>query len=136
MPQENKENHESRYIGYAIATLAILLAILIFFLAREYRTLRHESIVNARETQLINIFKNHSHLTESDSSVIRSWMTLDYVNRLFNLPPPYLQQTLRVTDPNYPRLTIGKLATETHGIAASTTAEVQAAVSNYLTNNP
>lgn len=135
MTLEQRRDREIKYFGYAIATLAIVLVILVVFLANEYRTLRRKSILSAREAWLIDALKNHNRLIPTDASVVRSWMTFDYVNKLFGLPQTYLQEQLRITDKNYPRITIGKFGTEIHESAASTTALVQNAVQDHITTN-
>lgn len=121
-------------MDWFIAALGVLLAILLFFLVRQYQILRRESIISARESWLMNALKNHPHLTANDTGVIRSWMTFDYLNKLFNLPPDYLKTQLSVTDPAYPKLTIGTLAKDAGRQASSTLAEVQNDVRQYLSN--
>ena len=61
-----KPNDERRFIDWIIAVLGIVLAVLLFFLVRQYQTLRREAIVSARESWLTNALKNHPHLTASD----------------------------------------------------------------------
>jgi hypothetical protein len=127
-------NNERRLIDWIIAALGIILAVLLFLLVRQYQTLRRESIISARESWLTNALKNHPHLTASDASVIRTWMTFDYLNKLFILPPEYLKAQLSITDPAYPKLTVGKFAKDINQSASSTLTEVQNAVGQYLTN--
>ena len=67
-------------------------------------------IISARESWLTNTIKNHPHLTVNDVNVIRTWMTFDYLNKLFTLPPEYLKARLRYFEPAYPKLTIGEFA--------------------------
>jgi hypothetical protein len=43
---------------------------------------------------------------------IQPWMTFDYLNHVFNLPPEYLRQSLNISDPAYPRLQIGHYTRE------------------------
>lgn len=43
-------------------------------------------------------------------ALIRNWMTFDYINRLFNIPPSYFETRLDVAGTNYPRITIRGLA--------------------------
>jgi len=126
-------NGERRFIGWIIAGLGVVLAVLFFFLVLQYRTLRREAIMSARESWLMNALKNHPHLMANDASAIRSWMTFDYVDKLFDLPQEYLKAQLSITDPAYPKLTIGKFAKNMHQSASSTLGEVQNAVRQYLT---
>jgi hypothetical protein len=134
MDISKKPNNERRFIDWIIAALGILLAILLFFLVRQYQTLRRGEIVSARESWLMNALKDHHHLTASDTDVIRSWMTFDYLNTLFDLSPGYLKNQLSISDPAYPKLTIGKFAKDIKQPASSTLMEVQSAVRQYLEN--
>ncbi len=127
-----KPNGERRFLDWLIAGLGIVLAILLFFLVRQYQVLRREAILNARESWLMNAIKNHPHLTADDVSVVSAWMTFDYVNTLFNLPPDYLKAQLSVLDAAYPKLTINKFANESRASASSMLAAVQAAIRQYL----
>ncbi len=136
MAPSQKPNGERRLIDWIIAGLGVILAILLFFLVREYQALRRESIINARESWLTATLKDHHHLTVNDVSVIRSWMTFDYLNNLFAVPPEYLKTQLSVKDPTYPKLTIGKFAKDIGQPASSTLEEAQNAVRQYLANSP
>jgi hypothetical protein len=128
-------DHERHFIDWVIAGLGIILAILLFLLVRQYQTLRHESIISARESWLINALRNHPHLTANDTAVIRTWMTFDYVNRLFVLPPEYLKTQLGITDASYPKLTIGRFARDISQPASTTLMDIQNAVGQYLVNS-
>lgn len=134
MTSSQKPNDKRRFIDWLIAALGVVLAVLLFFLVRQYQILRRESIISARESWLMNALKNHPHLTASDVSFISSWMTFDYLNKLFNLPPEYLKIQLSISDPAYPKLIIGNFAKDAHRTASGTLEEVQNAVRQYLTN--
>lgn len=134
MSPSQKSNGERRLIDWIIAGLGIILAVLLFLLVRQYQTLRRESFISARESWLMSALKDHPHLTVSDANVIRTWMTFDYLNKLFSLPPEYLKTQLSVTDPTYPKLTIGKFAKDIGQPASSTLVEIQSAVRQYLEN--
>jgi len=127
-----KTNGERRLIDWFIAALGIILAVLLFFLIQQYRTLRRESILSARESWLMNALKNHPHLTAADAGAIHAWMTFDYLNKLFNLPPEYLKSQLSIPNAGYPKLTIDEFAESIHQGASSTLVNVQNAVRQYL----
>ncbi|MGE5297630.1 MAG: hypothetical protein ACM3KM_00515 [Acidobacteriaceae bacterium] len=41
---------------------------------------------------------------------IEPWMTFDYVNRVFGLPPDYVKEKLTIDDPRYPMVEIKSYA--------------------------
>ena len=131
-PQKSKS--ERRLIDWLIAIVGVALAVLLFFFVQQYRTLRRESLINAREAFLAATFRDHAPVTSSDASNIRTWMTFDYVNKLFSLPLNYLKSTLSISSTAYPKLTIGAFAKQTHANASSTLVNIQSAVRQYLMN--
>ena len=132
MNPSQKPGDERRLIDWFIAAFCIILAILLFFLVRQYQTLRRESVISARESWLTNALKSHPHVTANDASAIRSWMTFDYVNKLFSLPSDYLKTQLSISDPTYPKLTIGKFARDINQSASGTLEAAQNSVRAYL----
>ncbi len=65
-------------------------------------------------------------------STIAVWMTFDYLNKIFNLPPDYLKTSLNITDARYPFLTVNGLAREQKQNATGTLKMVEQAISNHL----
>jgi len=63
---------------------------------------------------------------------IRSWMTFKYINVAFNLPQDFLQATLKITDKQYPNLTIDSLAKEQKQTSAAVLQKVTLAVQSYI----
>ena len=59
-------------------------------------------------------------------------MTFDYLNKVFNLPADYLQNSLQITDKNYPYITISHYSREERLGPASLATQVQIAIYNYL----
>lgn len=103
-----------RYIKIALAILAVLLVVLAIFFAIEYQALRHEELISAKEIHFSNFLTGHAPLGSADASVVRSWMTFDYINNLFALPPEYFKSKLHIADPGYPRLTVSQYAKHSH----------------------
>ena len=125
-------NHKTeRRIVIAILVFAIAFVVLFVFLVRDYRALRRAQILNAREFWLAAVLKNHGVLPASDVTSIRSWMTFDYVNKLFGLPPDYLKTTLSVIDVRYPRLSFSAYAKTSHLDPSSLLGETERAIGNY-----
>lgn len=127
-----QQKDERHLIDWLIAGLGILLAVLLFFFVRQYRTLQREKIISARESWITNALKNHH--TTNDTDVISSWMTFDYVNQLFNLPSGYLKTQISISESAYPNLTINKFSKDIRQTASSTLAAVRNAVQEYLAN--
>lgn len=122
-----------RILKYILIALAVVFVVLVVFFALNYRTLRHEQLVNMQEFWISSIVRNHGPLTASDTVIIRPWMTFDYVNRIFNLPADYLKASFAITDPHYPQLSLGSFA---HAAAINSNAfatDVASSVRAYLT---
>ncbi len=103
-------NHGSRRLQYILILLGVLLAVLAVFLFFQFRTIRHEQIMNAREHWFNFFLQRRGPLSPQNANLIQPWMTFDYINHLFNLPPAYLQSELHITDMRYPKLSVGGLA--------------------------
>ena len=67
-------------------------------------------------------------------SDISSWMTFDYINKVFNLPPTYLKQTLQINNTKYPVLTIAQYAKKAKINLSLLIINIQNAVRIYLTS--
>ena len=63
---------------------------------------------------------------------ISSWMTFDYINHLFAIPPQYLQTNLTITDVRYPRLTISGYGRDKNLSPTDSLANVQNAVKMFF----
>ena len=116
-------------IRVALLALLALLVLLCGLLFHQYRILRGEVLMNGH-LHLLSPRGNAAPLT--DTSLIQSWMTFDYIGHVYGLPRDYLKTTLSITDPNYPHVTIAGSSAAQHESAVVLTAQVQAAVSNYL----
>ncbi len=134
MPENNGNGKKSkRYIEYVIGALVVILIVLAVFLVLNYRSLRRSAVINARELRLSAFLAHHGPATVADLAFVRSWMTFDYLNKLFNLPPQYLQTQLSITDPQYPRLTISEYAEHSRLNLAALINELDTALRARLT---
>jgi hypothetical protein len=68
----------------------------------------------------------------NDLSLIGDWMTFDYLDKAFRLPPAYLKTALSVTDARYPIVTIRHYARLRQISADSATVSVRDAIADYL----
>lgn len=112
---ENSEHKKKRrpllrYLRGALIVLALVFSALLVFLIVEYRTFRRERAFSAREAGFSAFLRNHGPLAPADAGLVRPWMTFDYINKIFNLPPDYLKTRLDITDPRYPKLSVSEYA--------------------------
>ena len=80
-----------------------------------------------------SIKQRHS-MVISDVQYIRSWMTFEYINRVFNLPNDYLKNSLNITNPKYPHLTLTKSADENRVSSDYYLNSVRNVISQYIDN--
>lgn len=128
----NGTNGTRKYIRYAIIALAAILVVLAALLIQNYISLRRAQIISARELWLSAFLKNRGPLTAGDVTFIRPWMTFDYVNKLFEVPPEYLRSSLSITQPSYPQLSLDAYAHDEHTDAATVVNEVERSLQSYL----
>ena len=62
---------------------------------------------------------------------IQSWMTFNYLNFIFKLPPSYLQNYFQISDPHYPNAQIGRYARVHKLDSVQFVKNIQSAVSSY-----
>ena len=82
-------------------------------------------------------FSNHVHrsINANDVNTVQSWMTFDYINKVFKLPQDYLKNNLSVSDSSYPNETIGRYARSKKEKSSAVLTQVQEALHNYLTGS-
>lgn len=70
---------------------------------------------------LIHDYRQARQATPAPQSTLQleSWMTFNYVNFVYDLPPDYLRTTLHITDPRYPNVEIRHYA-KRYGIDQNT----------------
>ncbi len=129
---EAKNNKFEAYIKYALIFLGIVFAVLLFFLVRGIIHLKRAEIINAREIHLSNFLKSRGSPTASDVGIVASWMTFDYINKLFSVPPAYLETGLNISDSRYPQISLSGYARSRKINVAVFVSEVQSALHNYL----
>jgi hypothetical protein len=103
---KTKTENMERWIRLSILLFAITLIVLFIFFLKQYIILKKAHIVNIRETEISSLIKSHNKFSAQDINFIRSWMTFDYINKLFNIPENYLQTTLNITSNHYPKLVV------------------------------
>jgi hypothetical protein len=101
---EHTAHKTSKTINLILGILVIILVFLVVSLISSYRQSNIGRIIHSHVTALKN--NETSAGRAVNVSAVQSWMTFDYINRLFGLPPDYLKATLAISDPVYPHLTL------------------------------
>lgn len=87
-----------------MSVVAFLLTI--FFLARAFFNFKRHSFSSSPNY-------HDFHKRKLKTAEIESWMTFDFLNKAFGLPPEYLKNQLDISDKKYPDLTIDNLVKNT-----------------------
>jgi hypothetical protein len=132
MTPSGRPKNERDVIDWIVAGLGVVLAILLFFLFRQSEVLRRETIAKDRLARISASVQDQNAAMAESAGTIQSWMTFDYVNRIFALPPDYLKEKMSISDTRYPRLTIGEFSEDDRHGASSTLTDVRTAVRDYL----
>jgi hypothetical protein len=124
--------NEKPYIKYALILLGIVFAVLLFFLVREMRRLNHSEIISVREIQVSHFLKSHGPLTTNDIGIIAPWMTFDYINTLFAMPPTYFETTFNISNSRYPQISLSGYARSKKVSSAFLMGKVESALRDYM----
>lgn len=122
-----------RYLKYAMIALVVVLLVLAIFITRDYLSLHRKQLIDAQKLQLSALLNNHHPLTASDVTIVSPWMTFAYINRLFNIPPSYLETSLSISDSSYPQLSLSGYAKHERINVALLVNEVEGSLYNYFT---
>jgi hypothetical protein len=76
---------------------------------------------------------SHGNLPVSESRLIASWMSFDYINKLYDLPSDYLKNKLSISDVKYPNISIRAYVRSGHIDEVIFLKQVQDSVSQYTT---
>ncbi len=115
-------------IQFILGALAVIVLFLCVVLFHEYEDLRQADLMNMHAPWLHRAVTAQPPTPDS----IQSWMTYDYIGHIYGLPPEYLQSTLALVDADYPHVSIAESAPAQQVTSAELTAEVKAAVNDYL----
>jgi hypothetical protein len=122
-----------KYLRWILSGLIAILVILLVFLFVQYQSLRRAQIISDHEFLRSQILERHAPLPPSEASVVRSWMTFDYINKIFGLPSDYLKTQLTISDLRYPRLTVATYAGSVGIDQATMLNNIENAIHNYTT---
>lgn len=66
---------------------------------------------------------------------IQGWMTFDFINKSFKLPPEYLKTKLNITDKKYPNISINHWAKENREDHLMVVGKIQKLILDYQNTN-
>jgi len=137
MPEDIKANKPDKkaVVGYALLIiLTILLVVLFFLLARDFRIARRANLGENRSNliQLLLRHKRANEITDKDVEYVDYWMTFGYIDTVFNLPLNYLKDRFNITNSRFPDITLGNYAKAAGLDRAAFITEVKQAVKDYL----
>ncbi|MBM3271735.1 hypothetical protein FJY94_00390 [Candidatus Kaiserbacteria bacterium] len=108
MPRRRRPTTEE-WLHMLLAALTGILVLLTIMLWREYRSIPPLSA--GKRTEWVGA--RHGGSLSVPTDVLRPWMTFEYVNRIFALPPEYLRKVLGIDDTRYPRMSVASYAKHT-----------------------
>jgi len=103
-------NIKSYWAWGVVAILSVVLIYLCFQLVRVYRHNARAETISTERSTFTTLLSHHAPLTTANTAYIQSWMTFDYINTIFKLPPAYLQTALGITDAHYPHISLTRYA--------------------------
>ena len=121
------------------AALKVILAITIMFimmlsllLVQQYRQIQRLGYIHNHRQSLFSSLRGSGLLSAADASSTESWMTFDYIDRAFALPPMYLQISLGIADSRFPRMTVSEYASDQGLSSSEALIKVQNAILSYF----
>jgi len=129
MPSTNK-NHFLLKVALTVTVIAVI--ILSALLVQQYVHIQRLDYIAAHRESLLRSLHGSGPLSAADASSTQSWMTFDYLNRAFVLPPTYLETSLGITDGRFPRMTIAEYASDVGTSSQSALMNVEDAIGAYF----
>lgn len=119
-----------------ILSVAGLLTLCLLLVRENTHVARLEYLMETKSRSFVSALSQKKEPATIDKVIfIQRWMTFDYVNHLFALPPEYTQIQLGITDTRYPRLTLSEYASDAKLSQTEFLNNVQDAVRTYLTTH-
>jgi hypothetical protein len=131
-PTDHHDGHQNipRVLKALIIVIVITLAVLCTLLVQQYQHIKRLDLVINRAS-INHPWRNMHTLPVSDASTTQAWMTFDYIDRVFSLPPAYLKTALSIADRRYPRLTIAEYAESLKKPAITVVDQVAQSIRSY-----
>ena len=90
------------WISYLVLGTGLILALVLFF--------GHSEMIKQSITARVARHRAARERLLENPEAIESWMTFDYLDKIFSMPPEYLKSKLSISDSQYPRMTIHSYA--------------------------
>ena len=74
-------------------------------------------------------------VTTADIAYISPWMTFDYINKIFDLPPRYLEEILQINNSKYPLLTVQKYSKNANRNSTVVTENIRTAIKQFMASS-
>ena len=134
-PTSSGQKERTRISAALILILVAVIAVAAYFLALDLRGFQASESTNARPHRLRDIL-NREPPGKPTVDSISNWMTFEYLDRIFGMPPAYLRDTLDIADVHYPRLSIRRYALDARISDAAAVERVKTAVRGFLLLTP
>ena len=126
---EKHKNHLTPLGLLLVFGVAVIFLVSFFLIIHTFRNLSRGGFLNPA----YHPRQQHNQRKKLRVENIMNWMTFDYINRSFNLPPEYLKGKLNITDKKYPNITIDSWIKKTHQDSNKFLENIKSAINDYLT---
>lgn len=121
---------------YVTGVLMIVFAISLAVFIDAVSDVRHDGKFWPRDDRGgMSVSGEGGFLTSDDISKIEWWMSFEYVNFAFHIPPEYFRDTLGIDDKKYPRIALRKYAKEQGKDVTVFVQDIRTLVGDYLTTH-
>ena len=121
---------------FVIIILCLAIIFSFAFCIQQYLRLERANLIATyREVIQGKISQYHNKLNGANVGLIASWMTFDYINKIFALPADYLKNTLNISDAHYPQISISRYEKNQKLDSTQFLAHIQSVVAAYFSNH-
>jgi hypothetical protein len=123
------------------ATVVVAGIVCIYLMVMDFHGLRTYGLLKPMETRLrpfpaaLVLPQDHPWVA-TDVDKIRDWMTFDYINKVFRLPPAFLKDALGITDALYPNITLRRYAHDRATTSDAVILKVRVRINDHLRTLP
>lgn len=118
-------------IGALLVTFSVFLMHNIEMAKKTWMFARNKSVY-----ELLIDRKKLNQTTVADVEYIDTWMTFQYINFVFNIPEAYLKNTLKIEDPRYPNMTLGRYVKNKNLDKTKFVKDMKKIVREYVNRHP